>query len=137
LATIALANEADVSVAVEAVAAPFLGWRRTAPQERIQYLFKFNRLLEAQADDIVNESRVGTFIFAEKGSPIKQCLSPNNGLGAPRARKNVALSRSQQFEVSECRASKMEWITWQASLRIPENSSRVRISTRLFAAAIQ
>jgi malonate-semialdehyde dehydrogenase (acetylating)/methylmalonate-semialdehyde dehydrogenase len=52
LASIALADENDVSAAVEAAAAAFPAWRRTPVQERIQYLFKFRRLLEEHADEI-------------------------------------------------------------------------------------
>ncbi len=36
----------DVAAAVEAAASAFPGWRRTSPEERIQYLFKLKQLLE-------------------------------------------------------------------------------------------
>ena len=52
LATVPLANSDDVDSAVKAASAAFLPWRRTPPQERIQYLFKFKRLLEQHGDEI-------------------------------------------------------------------------------------
>ena len=42
----------DVGAAVEAAAAVFPAWRRTPPQERIQYLFKLRGLLTAQLDEV-------------------------------------------------------------------------------------
>lgn len=52
LAKAPLANAEDVAAAVSAAAAAFPGWRRTPPQERIQYLFRFKRLLEEHANEI-------------------------------------------------------------------------------------
>ncbi|MFL6416467.1 MAG: CoA-acylating methylmalonate-semialdehyde dehydrogenase [Bryobacteraceae bacterium] len=52
LARVPLAQAEDVDAAVKAAAAAFPVWRRTPPQERIQYLFKFKRLLEEHGDDI-------------------------------------------------------------------------------------
>src|SRR6202453_2034605 len=52
LATVALAHSEDVARAVACAAAAFPGWRRTSPEERIQYLFAFKQLLEAHFDDI-------------------------------------------------------------------------------------
>ena len=52
LATVALAGSDDVARAVASASAAFPAWRRTPPQERIQYLFKFKRLLEAHFDEI-------------------------------------------------------------------------------------
>ena len=52
LAKVALADRDDVAAAVAAASAAFPGWRRTPPQDRIQYLFKFKRLLEEHADEI-------------------------------------------------------------------------------------
>ena len=48
----ALAEQDDVAAAVAAASAAFPAWRRTPPQERIQFLFKFKQLLQAHADDI-------------------------------------------------------------------------------------
>jgi malonate-semialdehyde dehydrogenase (acetylating)/methylmalonate-semialdehyde dehydrogenase len=47
-----LAGADDVNAAVAAASAAFPSWRRTPPQDRIQYLFKFKRLLEEHADEI-------------------------------------------------------------------------------------
>jgi malonate-semialdehyde dehydrogenase (acetylating) / methylmalonate-semialdehyde dehydrogenase len=52
LARFALAEAEDVDAAVKAAASAFPAWRRTPPQERIQYLFKFKRLLEEHAGEI-------------------------------------------------------------------------------------
>jgi len=52
LVKVPLARAEDVGAAVEAAAAAFPGWRRTPPQERIQYLFRFKRLLEQHGDEI-------------------------------------------------------------------------------------
>ena len=52
LARIALASASDVDAAVKSAAAAFPEWRRTPPQTRIQYLFKFRQLLEQHADEI-------------------------------------------------------------------------------------
>ena len=52
LGTIALAEQADVAAAVDAASAAFPQWRRTPPQERIQYLFHFKQLLHQHADEI-------------------------------------------------------------------------------------
>jgi malonate-semialdehyde dehydrogenase (acetylating)/methylmalonate-semialdehyde dehydrogenase len=42
----------DAGAAVEAAAAAFPDWRRTPPEERIQYLFKLKELLERHFEDI-------------------------------------------------------------------------------------
>jgi malonate-semialdehyde dehydrogenase (acetylating)/methylmalonate-semialdehyde dehydrogenase len=52
LASASLANQTDVAAAVAAASAAFPGWRRTPPQSRVQYLFKFKQLLEQHADEI-------------------------------------------------------------------------------------
>jgi malonate-semialdehyde dehydrogenase (acetylating) / methylmalonate-semialdehyde dehydrogenase len=52
LASLALAERAEVDAAVDAAAAAFPGWRRVPPQERIQYLFRFKALLHEHAEDI-------------------------------------------------------------------------------------
>lgn len=45
-------GDADIKSAVEAAAAAFPGWRRTPPEERIQFLFKLKQLLEDHFDEI-------------------------------------------------------------------------------------
>lgn len=52
LADMPLAGLEEVSAAVAAGEAAFPAWRRTPPQERIQYLFRFKRLLEEHLDEI-------------------------------------------------------------------------------------
>lgn len=52
LADVPLANERDVSIAVDAAEGAFRSWRQTPPPDRIQYLFKLKQLLEANFDDI-------------------------------------------------------------------------------------
>ena len=61
LASVPLANAADVNAAVEAAAAAFPEWRRTPPEDRIQPLFKLKMLLEEHIDDI------GRIITMENG----------------------------------------------------------------------
>jgi malonate-semialdehyde dehydrogenase (acetylating)/methylmalonate-semialdehyde dehydrogenase len=52
LAKTPLADAADVNAAVAAASAAFPAWRRTPPQNRIQFLFKFRTLLEQRGDEI-------------------------------------------------------------------------------------
>jgi malonate-semialdehyde dehydrogenase (acetylating)/methylmalonate-semialdehyde dehydrogenase len=52
LARVPLSNEADVAEAVAAAAAAFPAWRRTPPEERIQYLFRLKQLLESHQEEI-------------------------------------------------------------------------------------
>jgi malonate-semialdehyde dehydrogenase (acetylating)/methylmalonate-semialdehyde dehydrogenase len=52
LAKVPLAGKEDVDAAVAAAAAAYPAWRRTPPQSRIQYLFKFKQLLEEHGDEI-------------------------------------------------------------------------------------
>src|SRR5689334_20517290 len=52
VASLALAEKEDVAAAVFAASAAYPAWRRTPPQERIQYLFRFKQLLHQHADEI-------------------------------------------------------------------------------------
>jgi len=52
LGQVPLSPAADVAAAVEAAQAAFPQWRRTPPQERIQYLFKMKQLLEEHFEEI-------------------------------------------------------------------------------------
>ncbi|HEV2397602.1 MAG TPA: CoA-acylating methylmalonate-semialdehyde dehydrogenase [Candidatus Sulfotelmatobacter sp.] len=61
LASVPLADAADVNAAVEAAATAFPEWRRTPPEDRIQPLFKLKMLLEEHIDDI------GRIITMENG----------------------------------------------------------------------
>lgn len=56
LAEFPLAGTHDVGLAVEAASRAFGEWRRTPPQDRVQYLFKFKRLLEDHAGDIARQT---------------------------------------------------------------------------------
>ena len=67
LAKVSLADADDVNHAVTAAAAAFPEWRRTPPQDRIQYLFKFRQLLEANASELaklITEENGKTFTEA-------------------------------------------------------------------------
>jgi len=52
LACVPLAGRDDVAEAVSAASRAFPAWRRTPPQNRIQYLFKFKQLLEGHSEEI-------------------------------------------------------------------------------------
>src|SRR6185312_15357107 len=52
LARIALAGEAEVARAVASAARVFPAWRRTPPQDRIQFLFRFRDILLRRIDDL-------------------------------------------------------------------------------------
>src|SRR5438445_12453007 len=55
LAKIQLASADDVDTAVRAASAAFPEWRRTPPQNRLQYLFRSRKLLEQHADEIARQ----------------------------------------------------------------------------------
>jgi malonate-semialdehyde dehydrogenase (acetylating)/methylmalonate-semialdehyde dehydrogenase len=69
-----MGGAAEVNAAVEAAAAAYPEWRRTPPQDRIQYLFKLKRLLEEHYDDIA------------------RCISTENGKTFAEARAEVQRS---------------------------------------------
>jgi malonate-semialdehyde dehydrogenase (acetylating) / methylmalonate-semialdehyde dehydrogenase len=52
LVRVPLAGAEDVAAAVASASAAYPEWRRTPPQNRIQYLFRFRQLLEEHADEI-------------------------------------------------------------------------------------
>src|SRR6202142_3830517 len=52
LARVPLGAHEDVDAAVRAAAAAYPGWRRTPPQDRIQYLFRMKQLLESNLEEI-------------------------------------------------------------------------------------
>jgi malonate-semialdehyde dehydrogenase (acetylating)/methylmalonate-semialdehyde dehydrogenase len=52
LARVPLGAQEDVDAAVRAAAAAYPDWRRTPPQDRIQYLFKMKQLLEDNLEEI-------------------------------------------------------------------------------------
>jgi len=52
LAEVPLSPEREVVEAIEAAAAAFPEWRRTPPEERIQYLFKLKQLFEEHLEEL-------------------------------------------------------------------------------------
>jgi malonate-semialdehyde dehydrogenase (acetylating)/methylmalonate-semialdehyde dehydrogenase len=52
LAEAPLSEGTEVEMAIKAAAAAFPGWRRTPPEDRIQYLFKLKQLLEEHFEEI-------------------------------------------------------------------------------------
>ncbi len=66
LGRVPLGGEDDVSAAVEAASAAFPEWRRTPPEERIQYLFKLKQLLEEHFEEI------GRSITMENGKTLTE-----------------------------------------------------------------
>ncbi len=52
LGRIGLAGEAEVAHAVEAASRAFPAWRRTPPQDRIQFLFRFREILIRRTDEL-------------------------------------------------------------------------------------
>jgi malonate-semialdehyde dehydrogenase (acetylating)/methylmalonate-semialdehyde dehydrogenase len=52
LAHAPLASKEDVNAAVSAAAAAYPAWRRTPPEDRIQYLFKLKQLLEDHVEEL-------------------------------------------------------------------------------------
>ncbi len=52
LVKVPLSPASEVDQAAQAAAVAFVGWRRTPPTERVQYLFKLKNLLEANFDDL-------------------------------------------------------------------------------------
>src|SRR6202047_1900753 len=52
LASVPLGTKEDVNDAVRAASAAFPEWRRTPPEERIQYLFKLKQLLESHLEEL-------------------------------------------------------------------------------------
>ena len=52
LARVPLGTKEDVDAVVRAAAAAYPAWRRTPPEDRIQYLFKLKQLLEDHLDEL-------------------------------------------------------------------------------------
>ena len=66
LAEVPLSPELEVVEAVEAAAAAFPEWRRTPPEERIQYLFKLKQLFEEHLEQLAR------LITLENGKTIAE-----------------------------------------------------------------
>ena len=52
LGRVPLGSKKDVDLAVQAASSAFPEWRRTPPEERIQYLFKLKQLLESRLEEL-------------------------------------------------------------------------------------
>ena len=52
LASVPSGTKEDVDAVVRAAAAAYPAWRRTPPEDRIQYLFKLKQLLEEHVEDL-------------------------------------------------------------------------------------
>src|SRR5438270_6192325 len=61
-----LSSAAEVGRAVQAASAAFPAWRRTPPEDRIQYLFKLKALLEEHIDEL------GRIITLENGKTFAE-----------------------------------------------------------------
>jgi len=66
LARVPVAVKEDVDAAVRAAVAAFPEWRRTPPEDRIQYLFKLKHLLEDHLEEIPR------IITAENGKTLAE-----------------------------------------------------------------
>src|SRR5487761_821183 len=66
LAQVPVGTATDVNAAVEAASAAFPDWRRTPPEDRIQYLFRLKEVLEDHIDEI---ARITT---AENGKTLAE-----------------------------------------------------------------
>src|ERR1700740_1515875 len=66
LAEVPLSPEREVVEAIEAAAAAFPEWRRTPPEERIQYLFKLKQLFEDHLEELAR------LITLENGKTIAE-----------------------------------------------------------------
>lgn len=68
-----MAGREDVAKAVAAASAAFPAWRRTPPQNRIQYLFEFKQLLQRHADEIARlTSQENGKTFAEARAELQR-----------------------------------------------------------------
>ena len=52
LARVPIGTRADVEAVVRAASAAYPAWRRTPPEDRIQYLFKLKQLLETHIEEL-------------------------------------------------------------------------------------
>jgi malonate-semialdehyde dehydrogenase (acetylating) / methylmalonate-semialdehyde dehydrogenase len=75
LARVPMGTREDVAAAVRAAAAAYPAWRRTPPEDRIQYLFKLKQLLENHIDEL---ARICTMengkTFAESRAELRRSI---------------------------------------------------------------
>jgi malonate-semialdehyde dehydrogenase (acetylating) / methylmalonate-semialdehyde dehydrogenase len=75
LADVPLASREDVDAAVKAAVNAFPAWRRTPPQDRIQYLFRFRRLLEEHSGELARTiTRENGKTFAEAKAEMQRSI---------------------------------------------------------------
>jgi len=55
LGEVPLSSSAEATAVIEAAAAAFPDWRRTPPEDRIQYLFKLKDLLERNLEGLARQ----------------------------------------------------------------------------------
>ena len=69
LTKVSTGGGADITAAVEAASAAYPDWRRTPPEERIQFLFKLKQLLEDHFDEIARTTTMenGKTLAESKG----------------------------------------------------------------------
>jgi malonate-semialdehyde dehydrogenase (acetylating)/methylmalonate-semialdehyde dehydrogenase len=73
IAQIGLAGPSDTDAAVAAAKAAFPDWRRTPPQNRIQYLFRFRELLLARGEEIARiTTQENGKVFAEAFAELQR-----------------------------------------------------------------
>src|SRR3984957_4517620 len=75
LARSPLASKAEVNAAVAAAAAAYPAWRRTPPEDRIQYLFKLKQLLEGNVEELAQIcTRENGKTVAESRAEIRRAI---------------------------------------------------------------
>ena len=75
LARSPLASKAEVNAAVAGAAAAYPAWRRTPPEDRIQYLFKLKQLLEDSVEELAQIcTRENGKTVAESRAEIRRAI---------------------------------------------------------------
>lgn len=75
LAEVPLSSAADVDAVVAAAASAFPEWRRTPPEERIQFLFRMKVLLEEHLEDIARTcTRENGKTLAESRAEVRRAI---------------------------------------------------------------
>src|ERR1700685_3835068 len=75
LARVPLGSSEDVDAVVQSAAAAYPGWRRTPPEDRIQYLFKLKQLLEDHVEDIARIcTQENGKTFAESKGELRRAI---------------------------------------------------------------
>ncbi|MBL8205482.1 MAG: CoA-acylating methylmalonate-semialdehyde dehydrogenase [Blastocatellia bacterium] len=70
-----LGGIAEVTVAVDAAAAAYPEWRRTPPQDRIQYLFKLKQLFENHFDELARLITIENGkTLVESRAEVRRCI---------------------------------------------------------------